>query len=144
MDRFKLTPATHLLLFRDGKVLLLRRFNTGWEDGNYSVIAGHLDCNETATQAMIREAREEAGIMLKPENLKMVHIMHRKSVDDERVDFFMTAENWSGEPRMMEPHKCDDLSWFDADRLPDNTVAYVRQAIGCVRKGVFYSECGWD
>ena len=51
-DWYKLVAAVHLFLIRDGKVLLLRRFNTGYEDGQYSVIAGHLDGDEEATAAL--------------------------------------------------------------------------------------------
>ena len=58
MERFKLVPAAYLVIVREGKILLLRRFNTGFEDGNYSMIAGHLEGNETFIQAMVREARE--------------------------------------------------------------------------------------
>jgi 8-oxo-dGTP pyrophosphatase MutT (NUDIX family) len=54
MSRFKCPLAVHLFLIKDEKVLLLRRFNTGYEDGNYSVIAGHLEGNENYLQAMIR------------------------------------------------------------------------------------------
>ena len=37
----------------------------------------------------------------------------------------------------------DDLQWFELDGLPDNTIPYVRQAIGCLRKNVKYSEYGF-
>ena len=42
MPHFKFKSAVHLFLIQDDKILLLRRYNTGYEDGNYSVIAGHL------------------------------------------------------------------------------------------------------
>ena len=86
-NRFKLPVAVHLLLIREGQVLLLRRFNTGYEDGNYSVVAGHLDGGEEVKEAMAREAREEAGIEIAPADLQVVGVMHRLS-NDERVDFF--------------------------------------------------------
>jgi len=43
VEHFKLIPEAHLLLFKDEHVLLLRRENTGYEDGNYGVVAGHID-----------------------------------------------------------------------------------------------------
>ena len=55
MNRFKLVVAVHLILIENGKILLLRRYNTGYEDGNYSVVAGHIDGNESVIKAMKRE-----------------------------------------------------------------------------------------
>jgi 8-oxo-dGTP pyrophosphatase MutT (NUDIX family) len=141
-ERFKLIPTSHLVLINGGKILLLRRFNTGYEDGNYSVVAGHLDGDETFIQAMVREAKEEAGIDIKPEDLEVVHVMHRKS-NDERIDFFIQAKSWIGTPKIMEPNKCDDLSWFELGKLPDNVIPYVKQAIEHIRNNVLYSEHGW-
>lgn len=142
-DRFKLIPTSHLILIRDGKILLLRRFNTGYEDGNYSVVAGHLDGNETFIQAMVREAKEEADITIKPEDLNVIHTMHRKEPGEERIDFFIRARKWAGEPKIMEPERCDELKWFDIEDLPENVIPYVKQAIDNIKKGIFYSEHGW-
>ena len=67
---FRLPVAVHLLLVKDDRILLLRRYNTGYEDGNYSVVAGHVDGGEQLKSAMVREAREEAGLDISPSNLE--------------------------------------------------------------------------
>lgn len=140
--RFRLIPEAHLLLFRDEQVLLLRRFNTGWEDGNFSVVAGHIEGGETAREGMAREALEEAGLVIDPAQLQLAHVMHRRS-DDERVSFFFTAAQWQGEPVNREPHKCSELAWYALGGLPGNVIPYIRQALACTLAGQTYSEFGW-
>ena len=88
--------AVHLFLVKDGRILLLRRYNTGYEDGNYSVVAGHIDGGEKLRSAMVREAREEAGIDISPSNLRVVGVMHLME-DREYVSFFLHTSEWSGE-----------------------------------------------
>ena len=140
--RFAAVVAVHLFLMRDDQVLMLRRFNTGYEDGNYSVIAGHIDGQEEIKAAMIREAKEEAGIDISPRDIEVVGVMHRKS-EDKRIDFFLAASSWSGDVINMEPDKCDDLAWFDLDHLPTNTVPYVRRAIENYRQDTWFDSFGW-
>jgi len=142
LERFKLVSAVHLFLIRDGQILLLRRFNTGYEDGNYSVVAGHLNGDEQVKAAAIREAREEVGIEILPQDLQVVGVMHRKS-NDERVDFFLTVTSWAGEIANREPDKCDQLAWFDLDGLPANVVPYVRRALDNYRQGKWFDSFGW-
>ncbi|MEI9913428.1 MAG: NUDIX domain-containing protein [Candidatus Saccharibacteria bacterium] len=89
-----------------------------------------------------REAFEEAGIKIDPKNLEFTHVMHRMS-SEERIDFFYTAKSWGGSPVNKEPDKCDDLSWFPLDNLPDNIIPYVAYAIESYKKGIKYSEFGW-
>jgi 8-oxo-dGTP diphosphatase len=141
-DRFRAVVAVHLLLLRGDEVLLLRRANTGYEDGNYSVVAGHLDGNETASQAMVREAAEEAGIQVAQADLRFVHIMHRKEAAEaeERIDLFFSATRWKGEPVIGEPEKCGELRWASLDALPANMVPYVRVALEEFRQQRFYAE----
>ena len=147
-ERHFVIAAVHLILIKEGKILLLRRFNTGWGDGKYSVVAGHVDRNETVKSAMVREAMEEAGIVISRDDLEFVHVMHRKSVqehksDENRVDFFFSAKKWKGVPKNMEPDKCDDLDWFEVGALPSNMVPYVRRAIDSIMHRRAYSEVGW-
>jgi 8-oxo-dGTP pyrophosphatase MutT (NUDIX family) len=141
--RFKLLGAVHLFLLREGQVLLLRRFNTGYEDGKYSVPAGHLDGGEEVKAATVREAYEEAGVRIDPADLTIVGVMHRRS-DEERVDFFLAASRWTGEITNAEPHKCDELAWFPLDALPGNMIPYVRRALENVRQGCWFDSFGWE
>ena len=134
--------SAYLLFIKDGNILLLRRRNTGYEDGKYGLVAGHVDADESITQAALRESKEESGIDISPEDLEVKTTMHRRQ-DDERVDFFFEVKKWSGEARNMEPDKCDDLRWFPVDEFPSNIIPYIRQAIECYRKGIIYSEFGW-
>ncbi len=142
-DRFKVIPSVYLLLVLDGKILLLRRRNTGYFDGYYGMPAGHVEANETLADGMVREAAEEAGVAVRKENLRLAHVIYRKSgipAPHERVDFFFAADAWEGESRNMEPEKCDDIGWFPLSALPENTVPEQRQGIENTHRGEFYSE----
>jgi 8-oxo-dGTP diphosphatase len=141
-EKFTLRSAVYLILIDSGKVLLLRRFQTGWEDGKYTLIAGHLDGDETIAETMAREAKEEAGIEIEPSDLEVVHTMHRKS-DKEYIDFFLTIKKWQGTPEIKEENKCDDMQWFPLDNLPENILPHVKTALENYNKGVSFSEYGW-
>ena len=142
--RAKFPVTVHLLFFRDDQILLLRRFNTGYADGQYSVPAGHLDGGETVMAAAAREAEEEVGVRLKQDHMTFATVMHRMEGDreDERVDFFVHVHQWQSEPFNAEPDKCDDLCWTDIHQLPVNMVPYVRQALENHWSGIPFDEFG--
>lgn len=141
--RFTLIPAVYLIVRRDDDILLLRRANTGYQDGKYSVVAGHLDGDELATEGIIREAKEEAGIEVASENLKLVHVAHRLGrgqIGQERLDLFFETREWNGVISNAEPEKCDDLSWHPINDLPVDMLPLVRLVINHITAGVLYSE----
>ena len=137
--RARFPVTVQLFFFRENEILLLRRFNTGFRDGEYTVPAGHIDGGETIMEAAVREGREETGADIAVDDLAFSTVMHRIE-DDERVDFFFQVRMWMGDPFNAEPDKCDDLRWFDLDRLPVNTVPYVRQALRNHLTGIPFAE----
>jgi 8-oxo-dGTP diphosphatase len=136
--------AVYLFLLKDDQILLSRRFNTGWMDGKYSLIAGHIDGNETVFDAMIREAFEEGKIKIDKKDLEPATVLHRKSLEMEYIDFFFVAKKWVGEPSIGEPEKCDDLSWFSLDALPENLLPYIKDAFDNYKNTTPFSSSGWD
>jgi 8-oxo-dGTP pyrophosphatase MutT (NUDIX family) len=144
--RHRLVPAVYVLLSRDGRVLLMRRQGTGFQDGKLSTIAGHLEADEGVLACAVREAAEEAGVRLAPADLAVVTTMHRRTGEPghERVDFFVAATGWGGEPVNREPAKCSELVWAPIDDLPADTIPYVRRAIENWRAGVHFDSWGWD
>lgn len=136
-------PVTvHLFFFRGDQLLMIRRFNTGFADGKYSVPAGHLDGGETVIAAARREALEEVGVRIEAQDIEFSGVMHRLD-GEERVDFFVKVHRWDGEPFNAEPDKCDEIRWVDLNDLPANTVPYIRQAIRNYRQGTRFDEFGW-
>ena len=140
--RARFPTTVQLFFFRENRILLLRRFNTGFRDGEYTVPAGHMDGGETVMQAAIREGKEEVGVDIAEQNMTFSTVMHRIE-DDERVDFFVHVHKWEGEPFNAEPEKCDDLRWVQIDQLPENTVEYVRRSIANHLNGTHFDEFGW-
>jgi 8-oxo-dGTP diphosphatase len=140
--RTKFAVTVHLFFFRGDQILLIRRFNTGYADGQYSVPAGHLDGGETVIAAAAREALEEVGVQIDLHDIEFSSVMHRLN-GEERVDFFVKIKNWSGEPVNAEPEKCDEIRWVKLNDLPGNTLPYIRQALQNHAWGTRFDEFGW-
>ncbi|GAA3203018.1 NUDIX hydrolase [Nonomuraea helvata] len=126
-------PGTH--------VLLGRRKGTGFGDGLWHLPSGHLEAGESVTEAAVREAREELGVVIDPADLAFAHVMHRAP---ERVGLFFATRKWTGEPCNAEPDKCSELAWWPVGHLPHGEmVAYPAAAIANVLEGVPVALYEW-
>ena len=131
-DRFRVVPAAYVFLLRPGddgdEVLLQLRRNTGYMDDHWAAAAaGHVERGETAYDAARREAAEEIGVDgLVLEFVTSMQRTQRADAIDERIDFFFTAREWGGQPRIIEPAKCAALDWFALSALPDPVVPHER------------------
>jgi 8-oxo-dGTP diphosphatase len=144
--RFQTSISVFVIVLDGPRVLLLRRANTGWHDGAYSLPAGAVDGGETLDKAAARELREETGIVAVPSDLHLAHLLHCRTGDDggEWLGAFFIATRWSGEPALLEPQKHDALGWFDVEDLPESTIAYVKQGVRSSIGQVAFSTFGWS
>lgn len=137
-------PVTvHIILQQDDNVLLLKRQGTGYRDGWYSLVAGHVERGEMLIQAAVREVEEEVGLILEPEALTPIGVMHRRS-NDQRIDFFLTANQWRGSPANRETAKASEVGWFALAALPEATIPYIRRALALGMSPFWIDEFGWD
>ena len=140
---FMVFVTVQLLLINDNKILLMKRENTGYEDGKYGSIGGHIEENEDFKEALIREAKEEINIELKKEDLRFICIIHRKGLTDNYVNIFFTCDKYFGKIKNNETHKCSELKWFKLTDLPSNIIEIEKNAIKAMKNGNNLIEYGW-
>lgn len=143
--RYRAIANVSVLLERDdGRILLLERANTGHADGQLCPPSGHLEVAESVVAAAIREAKEEVGVVIDPDDLHCVHVVHyRGGPGHRRFGFFFTTRRWQGEPVNREPRMCAGLCWVDPSEPPANTVASVVAALAQIAVGNSFSLDGW-
>lgn len=136
--RFKCTPCVFIYLTRESKngkeILLQLRENTGYMDGKYHFgAAGHVEAGETFAQAAIREAAEEIGVEILPEDLILKYISY--SLDEAYLRCVFGAKTYTGTPHVCEPNKCAGLLWAKIDDLPENIAPYIPDIIHDIEHG---------
>jgi len=125
-------PAAYVVFLREGpngaEVLLHLRQGTGYMDGHWATIAGHVEAGESVLAAAVREASEEVGVEIAEADLVPLTVMQRTQNNDdpieERVDFIFTCRLWIGEPRRAELDKSAALGWFPLSDLPSPVVPH--------------------
>lgn len=146
-ERYETKVAVFLILTRkvNGKteILLQRRYNTGYMDGQYDMAcSGHLEKGESLSMALAREAKEEINLDIKEDDLRIVSVIH--PYKEDYINVFFTTDKYVGEPKIMEPDKCDDLKWFKFEELPENITIRNRNVIKNIKKGIFYDDADFS
>ncbi|MFF7282359.1 MULTISPECIES: NUDIX domain-containing protein [Streptomyces] len=131
----------------DRVVLLQRSQNAKFAQGMWDLPVGKSEAGEPITETAVRELYEETGLTVKPEALKVVHIIHGawgvESPNGFLTVVFATHE-WTGEPENREPHKHVQVSWVDAGAIPENFVGTTSSALHrYLTEGPDVSLDGW-
>jgi ADP-ribose pyrophosphatase YjhB (NUDIX family) len=137
-ERFKIPVGIFIMLRQDDKVLLQLRQNCSFS-GFWGVVGGHLDGNEQVISAAIREAKEEIGVDIHPDDLILKTICHSNK-GEEYLQFYFECCKWSGDIKNKEPNKCERLEWYEWNNTPNNTCPYLKEAIFKINSGISFYE----
>jgi ADP-ribose pyrophosphatase YjhB (NUDIX family) len=132
--------AVRLILEEKGKTLFLRQ--TKRNGGRYTLIGGNVEEHEFAREALAREAKEEADIHVEPEDLSLVHVLHRHKLakNETLIVLYFKASKFYGEPESLETHKFKDVSWLPSNALPEEVSKPTVHVLDCIRRNEIYSE----
>lgn len=143
---FKLPAYVGIILKQDNKLFLVQRHNTDWASGSWNFPGGLLEENETLAIAAARETSEEIGVIVKPTDFELAHVLHVRANDKNTQDiigFYFITNIWQGTPINKEPHRHRDAQWFDVNNLPQNITEHALLAIDSIKTNKKYSENGW-
>ena len=140
-EKHLIHSAVYGILRKDNKILLMRRFNTGYKDGFLTLPAGHIERDELPKETMLRELKEETGLICDFESIIGVYAMHRIS-DSGRtyVDYYFKISKYDGDPENKESKKCDHIDWYDIEDIPENTLPHIKTALNHIKNKAPISE----
>ncbi|MFG2386040.1 NUDIX hydrolase [Streptomyces avermitilis] len=129
----------------EGRVLLgLRHPDSKYAGDTWHYLAGRCE-QESALACLVREAREEAGLVIDPVDVELAHVVHVVDTPGALplMQLVFKARRWEGVPKVLEPDKCLTWKWWPRHELPDRIVSYTRTAITAISEGRPYSQLGW-
>jgi 8-oxo-dGTP diphosphatase len=125
-------------------VLLTRRINTGWADGQLGIPGGHLEPGETARQAAAREIAEELGVSIDIKRLKFFASVNLLTNHDYILYEFAVELKPEEQPTILEPDRISELVWCNPKQLPDDVPSSFRAIIeNGYNNGKTYLEIGY-
>lgn len=115
------TPVTLCFLLREAGFrteVLLGLKRTGFGIGKIVGIGGHVEAGETDAEAVVREVREEAGVIVRQEDLApagVVEFLFPTRPEWNMYCRLFTTRRWEGVPA-ESPEITPE--WFDTGALP--------------------------
>ena len=142
-DRFKICCAAHLIMIKDGKLLVQKRNNPNkYGYGQLGMPAGHLEPNENIYDTFKREMKEELGIDVT--SCEVVQVMNLKGETDIYDAYFFTCE-YTGEITNMEEENSKSLEWVDINSDMEGVMPYQKYALSKYLEGKEkFTVYGWE
>lgn len=143
MNSKKSKPGVGLgvvIVNNNGEILVGKRKNS--HAPYYSIPGGKLDLGESFEEGIIREVKEETNLDIRePEVIAVTNNLGTYKEDGVHfISIILLVKSFSGEPRVMEPEKCDEWLWVNPKKIPLPHFDASQMAIDCYLNKIFYKK----
>lgn len=137
--QFDLEVVVCVLLGSNSYLELQLCQEAGPEEGQYiPSLCFPLRGEERADVAAIREAREQLGVEVRPDDIRCFHV--RQENARRRMLLFFRVTNYAKLPGAGERGRLDSLQAFYLHKLPENIAPYLSDVLYCWQRNVIYSS----
>ncbi len=112
---------------KTGKKILLGKRKNSYRAGMYGVPGGRLELIESLIDCGKRELLEETG--LQANSLQYLGVVRELQDGYTFIHFVYTCTDYNGEPKVIEPEKCESWNWYSLNELPSNILDGHKAAI---------------
>lgn len=146
MFRMEEVELTNMCMICDGKGNVLvqdKKNHPTWHGWNFP--GGHVEKGEYVTPSVIREIKEETGLLIESPKLCGIKEFHKLKDGKRYIVFLYIADRFQG---TLEPSNEGDIFWYPLNQLPmsDKLVDGFREMLSVFTKDeiseVYYERCG--
>lgn len=101
-----------VIVVKDGAVLLGKRKNSHGA-GAWQFPGGHLEYSESVFECALREVSEETGLTIRNMRTGPYTNDYFRSDEKHYITLYVIADWKHGEPKVLEPEKCETWDWFE-------------------------------
>ena len=112
-----LKGVTCFVINEKGEVLIEVRANKGLTPGKNDLCSGHLDNDETETQAMVRELKEELGIEFSKKEAIFLKEVRRDKIPPNFKDLWLFKRDVKDEEITFPDGETTDFMWVTIDKF---------------------------
>lgn len=145
-QRHRVISGSFIIFQKGDTYFFIKRKGSGFMDGRWGLVSGHLEPDETLSECAVREVREESGLEIQKSDLRHVHVccVHTEydGVKIQAVHNYFKVLQWKGDPISAEgPEKSDGYEWINPYKKDcELFVPAEKHVFDAIRRGDSYSE----
>ena len=125
-ERFKLWGCVLALIIRDNKILMILRKNKP-DAGNFNLVGGRMEENETVSMAIIREIKEELGLSIEKSDILFIGSTKSTNIKDEIInnhfnEYYIINKDVDISNLSLQEEEVSEVKWVEKNDIINRVI----------------------